>query len=73
MLLSGSFLAGALALVTVCEAAPTASNYVLHEKRNFLSSSWTRRGRLEPNAKIPMKIGLKQQNLHLGYNYLLDV
>lgn len=45
----------------------------LHEKRSLPSRAWTKRDRVSSDAILPMKIGLKQQNLHRGYDYLLDV
>ncbi|KAK4539399.1 hypothetical protein LTR36_010962 [Oleoguttula mirabilis] len=63
-LLTGSIaLAGALAL--------PSSNHVLHEKRS--TPLVHRRERVEPNAVIPIRIGLKQSNLHTGYDRLMEV
>lgn len=62
-------LAGTVAL-TDALALPF-SGHVLHEKRGtpFLH----RRERADPDAIIPVRIGLKQENLHTGYDRLMDV
>lgn len=50
---------------------PSPTRYVVHERRNVLPSGFVRRGRLDPAARIPLRIGLKQRNLHLA-SELLD-
>jgi tripeptidyl-peptidase-1 len=54
---------------------PSSSSpgYHLHEKREYPSRAWNKRDRVLPSAILPMKIGLKQQNLEKGYGYLTDV
>jgi tripeptidyl-peptidase-1 len=47
--------------------------YDLHEKRERPSRAWIKRDRVLPSAILPIKIGLKQQNLENGYDYLMDV
>jgi tripeptidyl-peptidase-1 len=45
----------------------------LHERRDVPSRAWIKRDRVLPSAHLPVKIGLKQQNLDKGYGYLMDV
>lgn len=61
------------ALVAISEARPAPVSHVLHEKRHVPSQTWIKRDRVSSDALLPIKIGLKQQNLHKGYDYLLDV
>ncbi|KAI1455382.1 Pro-kumamolisin, activation domain-containing protein [Annulohypoxylon moriforme] len=49
------------------------SNYILHEKRDASLSAWTKRDVVHPSAVLPMRIGLKQSNLHRGHDLLMDV
>ena len=62
-----------LAGFTLIDAKPLQSRYDAHEKREVPSRAWIKRDPVARNALLPMKIGLKQQNLHRGYDYLLDV
>ena len=54
-------------------AVPTGASYVLHEKRGAPSRSWVKRDRVDADALLPIKIGLKQKNLHKGYSWLMEV
>ncbi|KUJ13826.1 uncharacterized protein LY89DRAFT_698947 [Mollisia scopiformis] len=56
-----------------CHAIPTPSTHVLHEKRSSLPRLWERGGRVESDAILPVRIGLTQDNLDNGYEYLMDV
>lgn len=63
-----------ISLVAVGCAAPSSSNrHVVHEKRDILPSGFVSRERLNPEARIPLRIGLKQRNLHLASQYLDEV
>jgi tripeptidyl-peptidase-1 len=55
--------AGSLALPTV--------EHVVHEKRDAASTH--ARQRLDPDAIVPIRIGLRQNNLDTGYDRLMDV
>lgn len=57
-------LLGALATSTV--ALSTPSSYVLHEKRTAPLKNWIKRSEVHSNAKLPMRIGLTQSNVHNG-------
>ena len=57
-----------------------SSNYVLHETRSPTGTGhvdshrqWKRGSRLDPHAIIPLRIGLAQSNIHLGYEKLMEV
>ena len=52
-------------------AAPAASPHVVHEER-ALPARFERR-RVEPDALIPVRLGLKQSNLDSGYERLMEV
>ncbi|KAF2717180.1 subtilisin-like protein [Polychaeton citri CBS 116435] len=59
------------AVLPAALAAP-ATNHVLHEKRAH-STSWEKRDRLHGDVKLPMRIGLTQQNIDFGHEFLMDV
>ena len=66
-------LAIVLGLVASVTAAPTTS-YEVHEKREFTNPVWIPRDiELNKRAIIPVSIGLPQQNLENGHEYLMDV
>ena len=59
-------------LVATSLAAPFRTRSVLHEKRGSLSK--VKRGdRINSDAIVPVRIGLKQRNLENGYAHLMDV
>ena len=62
-----------LAGFALVDAKPLQSHFNAHEKRDVHSKQWLQRDRVARDGLLPMKIGLKQQNLHRGYDYLLDV
>ncbi|EFX02100.1 protease s8 tripeptidyl peptidase [Grosmannia clavigera kw1407] len=81
-----SALVGLLAaLAAVVDASPTMqqrqrqtparrSRHVLHERRSEGASNlWARTAKADPAAVLPVRIGLKQQNLERGEEFLLDV
>ena len=64
-----------LAAFTVSVVAlPTNSRHVLHEKRSG-SSSWSENPdvNVDGNMKLPVRIGLTQNNLHLGDEILMQI
>jgi tripeptidyl-peptidase-1 len=66
-------LAIVIGLVALVIAAPTAS-YEVHEKREFTNPVWVPHHiELNKRAIIPVSIGLAQQNLENGHEYLMDV
>lgn len=50
------------------EALSLATGHVLHEKRTVALPH--KRERIDSNAIIPIQIGLRQSNLHTGYDRL---
>lgn len=64
-------------LFTAALAAGVAASpfvpHVVHERRSGAPHGWIKRSRLQRNAVLPMKVGLKQSNLERGYEYLNDV
>ncbi len=66
-------LAIVLGLVASVTAAPTTS-YEVHENREFTDPVWVPQDiELNKRAIIPVSIGLTQQNLENGHEYLMDV
>jgi tripeptidyl-peptidase-1 len=66
-------LAIVIGLVASVTAAPTTS-YEVHEKREFTNPVWVSLD-IELNKReiISVSIGLTQQNLENGHEYLMDV
>ncbi|TVY83821.1 Aorsin [Lachnellula suecica] len=62
ILVSSTLFAGTLSI---------SASHVLHEKRStpFIQ----KRQRVDGNAVIPVRLGLRQQNLHTGYERLMEV
>ena len=60
-----------LGLLSASSLAFPTSNHVVHEKRD--GSLGHTRQRLDPDAIIPIRIALRQSNLHLGHDRLMDV
>ncbi|KAH6660863.1 peptidase S8/S53 domain-containing protein [Truncatella angustata] len=65
--------AGVLALVATATTAITQRT-VVHEKRDaHHETEWIKRDRVPLAHSFEMRIGLTQQNLHHGYDLLMDV
>lgn len=64
-----------LLLLSIGSASPiTSSGWELHETKSHAARSLQRRSSsVDPNAIIPIKIGLTQSNLDRGYSELMDV
>ena len=56
------------ALACVAAAAPSgiSKKYVLHEKRDGHLIAWKKHSRAFKEQVLPVRIGLKQRNLHHG-------
>lgn len=54
-------------------AIPAPIKHVLHEKREQRRYDWVKGDRVESDAMLPVRIGLTQNNLEKGYEYLMDV
>ncbi|KAK0115982.1 hypothetical protein ONS95_013021 [Cadophora gregata] len=64
----------ALCIAPFVQAAAVPKSHVLHERRDTTSAKqWVKREQLSPTAILPMRIGLKQQNLEYGHDYLMDI
>jgi len=61
-----------LALAGGSIASP-AQSYVVHERRPDRNSAWVKVGRLDGNIVLPVKVGLTQQNLDQGHDWLMEV
>lgn len=59
------------ALLFASSLAFPTSNHVVHERRAIPHDD--QRKRLDPDAIIPIRIALRQSNLHLGHDQLMDV
>lgn len=58
------------AIATKRDIPPT---HILHERGlSQNTATWEKRGRVPPNAVLPMRIGLKQSNLEVGHDMLMD-
>jgi tripeptidyl-peptidase-1 len=62
-----------VALAALTDARPSPSTHAVHEKRDGALRTWIKRDRVASDAILPIKIGLKQENLHRGYDHLMDV
>ncbi|KAJ5253111.1 hypothetical protein N7489_003521 [Penicillium chrysogenum] len=54
-------------------AVPTAHDYQLHERRDFIPESWVEGKKLDGNVSLPVRIGLTQSNLDYGHELLMDL
>lgn len=61
------------AVVAQAAAVPFQGSHVVHERRDFVPKSWIKRDRLDGNAKLPVRIGMKQSNLDKGHDLLMEV
>lgn len=62
-----------LALTAVVHGVAVPNSHVVHEKRDVTPSRWVKREKLSPRDVLPMRIGLKQRNLDLGHDFLMEV
>lgn len=63
----------ALALTSNAAAFAVPKTHVIHEERNFTSHRWIKRDRVKPHMKLPVRIGLSQNNMDKAHDYLMDV
>lgn len=54
-------------------AALVPSTHGVHEQRDVHSSRWTKLGRVRPEAILPVRIALAQNNLDKGHDYLMEI
>lgn len=64
-----------VSLALLGSASPTShrSDHIIHEKRSGPPAGWQARDRVDGDIKVPLRIGLKQRNLHLGAQFLDEV
>ncbi|GAB7355963.1 hypothetical protein MBLNU459_g6595t1 [Dothideomycetes sp. NU459] len=62
-------------LVALAAAGPIPESHVVHERRGIshASSRWVKRDRVQKDAILPIRVGLKQNNLQKGHEWLMDV
>lgn len=63
----------ALALQVSVHATIVPRHLEVHEKREALHPRWTKRDRVESHKLLPMRIGLTQNNLDAGHDYLMKM
>jgi tripeptidyl-peptidase-1 len=68
-----SRLAIAVAIAALSNAAPASIKHAVHEKRGIPSSDWIKVTRVNGSAILPMRIGLTQNNLEKGHDFLMEV
>jgi tripeptidyl-peptidase-1 len=61
------------ALAATAFSSPIHNTLTVHEKRTELPRGWTKRNELRRRALLPMKIGLAQNNLEKGGDWLHEV
>jgi tripeptidyl-peptidase-1 len=62
----------ALAIVALAGAVPAPVKHVLHEKRSE-HVDWVKGERIKRDSVLPVRIGLAQNNLERGDEYLMAV
>ena len=73
MHLSSIVAAAAILLSCTAAPAPVSSKHILHEKRNGEPHQWRKRSRADKDYLLPIRIGLRQQNLENADKYIYDV
>jgi tripeptidyl-peptidase I len=59
---------------SLTHAAPSASIWAIHERRQHGNSAWVARSsEVDGRTIIPLSIGLTQRNLEKGHDFLMDV
>ena len=68
------FISILVALGDLVLARPGSFNHVVHEKRSG-HSNWTPHNKLKPDGRtrLPVRIGLKQSNMKLGDQLLMNI
>jgi tripeptidyl-peptidase-1 len=68
---------GLLQVLSICSIALAAStqrvNHIVHERRKTEPLGWVRSLRADADDIIPLRIGMRQQNLHMLEDLLMDV
>jgi len=66
---------GTLAIPALAITLPRASHisHVVHEKRDTILKKWVQCNCLDPDHVLRTRMGLKQSDLHLGMDYLMEM
>jgi len=61
--------------LSACHAlpSPASTKYVVHEKRDTDARFLVKRDLMDKTRSLPIRIGLAQNELHRGYDWLMDV
>ncbi|PNP44155.1 hypothetical protein TGAMA5MH_04442 [Trichoderma gamsii] len=70
---STALLLGACNVLYWVSCTNAFENLVVHEDRMNIPQGWTKRGKAQPALSLPLRIGLKQQNLDQGEELLYDI
>jgi tripeptidyl-peptidase I len=63
-----------LAICSLALAAPSQhSDHVVHERRGATPVGWVKSQRADADKIIPLRIGMKQQNIHMLEDLLMNV
>ncbi|KAJ5994597.1 hypothetical protein N7451_010321 [Penicillium sp. IBT 35674x] len=54
-------------------AVPAPYGHAVHERRDFIPTSWTEEKRLDASTLLPVRIGLTQSNLDYGHELLMEM
>ena len=54
-------------------AVPQTKGHVIHERRDIIPAGWKRHSKLANHQVLPIKVALKQANLHRLEEHLMDV
>lgn len=63
----------ATAFAGTARALAVPETHAVHERRDFISARWIKRDRVQPHVRLPVRIGLAQNNLDKAHDYLMDV
>jgi tripeptidyl-peptidase I len=66
-------IASAILAVATPTPTPKRSSHVVHERRDKTPQGWAKRSRVDGNFVLPLRIGLKQQNLDRAHEFLDSV
>lgn len=62
---------GHTSLALLYVVAETLAAHVIHE-RAVSTNDWVKRGNINPDGLLPVRIGLTQQNLSQGHDLLME-
>jgi tripeptidyl-peptidase I len=60
----------ASAVFAVASPTPKHSSHVVHERRDKAPQGWVKRSRVQGDFVLPLRIGLKQQNLDRAHEFI---